>query len=204
MTLINQITQKLNQTNHKELLNHMGYNNLERGQQTLRTFLKTDNIYLWLKHGSFDFKFNSEEFLRELLEALDIPSSEYESEIRKHIHRIHQIAIMEQPCVRINTLFKRTTESLFVLMAMGPKTNFSINKELLVYKSNAEMFEIVSRIIRKHYISNSGILAFWGKIYYYHYFHTDGQKYIFNLDGTLLDHQDIIENRSEIKLGNKF
>lgn len=202
MTLINQIKQKINQTNHEELLKSMGYNNLERGRQTLRTFLKTDNIYLWLKDGSFDFKFNSEEFLRALFNTLNIPSSEYETEIQKHLHRIHQIAIMEQPYIRIDTLFKRTTESILVLVAMGSKTNFSIDKELLLYKSNTEIFEIVGSIIREHYISNNGSLKFWGKIYYYQYFHTNGKKYIFNTEGILLDRQDIMENSSEIILGN--
>ncbi len=52
MNLLYTIKQKLEQVNHDELLKTMGYYNLKTGQKTLQKFLKTDDIYLWLKKVS--------------------------------------------------------------------------------------------------------------------------------------------------------
>ena len=74
MNLLYTIKQKLERANHDELLKNMGYHNLKAGHKTLQKFLEIDNIYLFLKNGSFDFKYNSEEFLQHLLKALDLTS----------------------------------------------------------------------------------------------------------------------------------
>ena len=69
MTLHKQITQKLEQISYDELLRTMGYHNLKKGHKTLQKFLDTDTIYLWLKTGNFDMKYDSEAFLRALLKV---------------------------------------------------------------------------------------------------------------------------------------
>ena len=58
MTLHKQITQKLEQVSHDEVLRDMGYHNLKTGHKTLQKFLDTSTIYLWLKTGNFDMRYD--------------------------------------------------------------------------------------------------------------------------------------------------
>ena len=74
MNLFYTIKQAFEQTNHDKLLGTMGYHNLKAGHQTLQKFLYTADTYLWLKNGNFDMKYNSNEFLQQLLKALDLTS----------------------------------------------------------------------------------------------------------------------------------
>ena len=204
MTLHKQITQKLEQTSHDDLLRTMGYYNLKAGHKTLQKFLGTDTIYLWLKIGNYDMKYDSEAFLRALLKAVDFPASLAEDEIQESQKRLGCIARMKKSYIFIDTHFKRSGVSIFVLAMMEGRRHISIDKELLVYKSKTEIFEEIGKIIRQHYLTHEGRLDLWGEIYTYVYHHSDGNKTIFNPDGTPSeDHEDIPESRAELRIGNK-
>ncbi len=205
MTLYKQIKQTLEQLSEDEVLRNMGYNNLQKGHLTLKQFLDTGNIYLWLKKGAYDLKYNSEEFLKQLLKALDL-TSVGKDELNQYYRRLDAIrATRNTPYIYIDTHFKRKGESIFVLAMMGARRNISIDKELLVFKSKSEAFTLVGDIIREHYTVHHGELNLWGKIYNYIYYHTDGSKYIFNTDGTLSQNQgEISESRAELKIGNQI
>ena len=204
MTLHKQITQKLEQVSHDELLRTMGYHNLKIGHKTLQKFLDTDTIYLWLKKGNFDMKYSSEKFLQHLLETLDLTSIG-EDELKQHKRHLDAIAAMRNtPYVFIDTHFKRESQPIFVLACMEGKRNIKIDKELLVYKNEMEILEEIGKIIQQHYLAHEGRLDLWGEIYTYVYHHSDGNKYIFNPDGTLLeDHEDIPESKAELRIGNQ-
>ena len=205
MNLIYAINQALEQTNHDELLKTMGYYNLKTGQKTLLKFINTDSIYLWLKHGNYDMKFNSEEFLQHLLKALDL-TSVGNDELKQYNRRLDALRAMRNtPYIFIDTHFKRASQPIFALAFMEGRRNIGIDKELLVFKSEKEILKIVGSIARNHYISSNGKLQLWGEIYTYVYHDTDGKKFIFNPDGTLsLDHHNITENRAELRIGNKI
>ena len=204
MTLNKQITQKLEQVSPDDLLKNMGYHNLKAGHETLQKFLDTDTIYLWLKTGNFDMRYDSEAFLRTLLKALGLPISLVEEEIQESQKRLDCIARMRKPYIFIDTHFKRSGEPIFVLALMEGCRHISIDKELLVYKSKAETLEEIGKIIRQHYLTHEGRLDLWGEIYTYVYHHSDGNKTIFNPDGTLSeDHEDILESKAELRIGNK-
>ncbi len=204
MTLHKQITQKLEQVSHNDVLKAMGYHNLKTGHKTLQKFLDTDTIYLWLKIGNFDMKYDSESFLRALLKAVNFPASLAEDEIQESQKRLGCIARMKELYIFIDTHFKRSGESVFVLAMLGGRRHISIDKELLVYKSKTEIFEEIGKIIRQHYLAHEGRLDLWGEIYTYVYHHSDGNQYIFNPDGTLSKgHEDIPESKAELRLGNQ-
>ena len=204
MTLHKQITQKLEQISHDELLRTMGYHNLKTGHKTLQKFLDTDSIYLWLKIGNFDMKYDSESFLRALLKAVNFPASLSEEEIQESQKRLGCIARMKKSYIFIDTHFKRSGSPIFVLAMMEGRRHISIDKELLVYKSKTEIFEEIGEIIRQHYLTHEGKLDLWGEIYTYVYHHNDGNKYIFNPDGALSeDHEDIPESKAELRIGNQ-
>ncbi len=204
MTLHKQITQKLEEVSHNDVLKSMGYHNLKVGHKTLQKFLDTDTIYLWLKTGNFDMKFNSEAFLKALLEALDL-TSEGNDELKQCNRRLNAIRAMRNiPYIFIDTHFKRANQPIFSLAFMEGGRNIGLDKELLVFKSESEILEIIGSIVKNHYISSDGKLPLWGKIFTYIYHNTDGKKFIFNTDGTLsLNHHNITENRAELRIGNQ-
>ena len=204
MTLHKQITQKLEQISHDDLLRTIGYHNLKIGHRTMQKFLYTDTIYLWLKTGNFDMKYDSETFLRALIKVLDLSSPFVEEEIQESQKRLGCIARMKESYIFIDTHFKRRGEPIHVLAMMEGLRHISIDKELLVYKSKTEIFEEIAKIIRQHYLTHKGKLNLWGEIYTYVYHHSDGNKYIFNPDGTPSeDHEDIPESKAELRIGNQ-
>ena len=205
MNLIYAINQALEQTNHDELLKTMGYYNLKTGQKTLLKFINTDSIYLWLKHGNYDMKFNSEEFLQHLLKALHL-TSVGNVELKQYNRRLDALRAMRNtPYIFIDTHFKRASQPIFALAFMEGRRNIGIDKELLVFKSESEILEIIGSIVKNHYISSDGKLPLWGKIFTYIYHNTDGKKFIFNPDGTLSQDQgEILESRAELRIGNQI
>lgn len=203
MTLLDKIKQQLKQNSHEEILTAMGYFNIKRGRQTLLRFTTTDSIYLWLKNGTFDMKYTSKEFLLKLCKVLDIPSYSYEEEIRQSLHRINAIRVMRKPYVFIDTQFKRASQPLFVLAIMENERRIQIDKELLVYKSNTEIFSIISELVQDHYVKSGGALRMWGTIDVYVYHHVDGTQQVFNPDGTHYHHLCITETKAELAVGNK-
>ena len=205
MNLLYVINQALKQTTFDELLRTMGYHNLQAGHKTLQKFLDTNDIYLFLKKGSYDIKFNSEEFLQQLLKALDL-TSEGNDEITQYKRRLNAIGAMRNtPYIFIDTNFKRACQPIFALACMEGRRNIKIDKELLVFKSENEVLDMIGDIVKNHYISSNGKLPLWGKVYNYIYHHTDGSKYIFDTDGTLSHNQgEISESRAVLQIGNQI
>ena len=72
MNLLYTIKKILEYINHDELLRTMGYHNLKIGQHSLQKFLKTDDIYLFIKNGHYDLRYNSDAFLQHLLKSLHL------------------------------------------------------------------------------------------------------------------------------------
>ncbi len=203
MNLLYTIKQTLEHTNHDELLKTMNYHNLKIGHKTLQKFLETDDIYLFLKNGSYDMKYNGEEFLQHLFKALDL-ASVGKDELKQYKRRLDAISAMRNtPYMFIDTHFKRKGEPLHVLAFIEGKRNIVIDKELLVFKSELEVLKIIGNIVKNHYILSNGKLQLWGEIYNYVYHHTSGKKFVFNPDGTLSqNHSEIFESRAELKIGN--
>lgn len=205
MNLLHAIKQALEKNNHDELLRTMGYHNLNVGHKTLQKFLDIGSIYLWLKNGYFDIKYNSEEFLQHLLEALDL-TSECDDELKRYKRHLDAIRAMRNaPYIFIDTHFKRKGEPIFVLAMLEGRRHIPIDKELLVFKSEKETLEIIGAIVKNHYISSKGKLQLWGDIFTYIYHNTDGKKFVFSSDGTLSQNQDAIsESRAELRIGNQI
>ena len=204
MNLLYTIKQTLEHTNHDELLKTMNYHNLKIGHKTLQKFLETDDIYLFLKNGSYDLKYNSEEFLQHLLKDLDL-ASVVKDKLKKYNRHLDDIRAMRNiPYIYIDTHFKRKGEPLHVLAMVEGRRNIYIDKELLVFKSESGVLDMIGDIVKKHYLESEGNIPLWGKAYNYVYHHTDGSKYIFDTDGTLPpSHSEISESRAELKIGNR-
>ena len=204
MTLHTQIIEKLRHLSHNELLKTMGYHNLKAGHKTLKQFLDTADIYLWLKNGNYDLKYNSEQFLKQLLKALNLTSAGNDV-LKQYNKRLDAISAMRNtPYIYIDTHFKRASQPIFALAFMESKRNIRLDKEQLLFKSEKETLKIVGDIVKKHYLSSNGKLQLWGEIFTYIYHNTDGKKFVFNPDGTLSINQgEIMESRAELRIGNQ-
>ena len=204
MTLHKQIIGKFRYLSHDKVLRDMGYFNLKSGHKTLQKFLDTADIYIWLKKGNYDLKYSSEQFIEKLIETLDLTSIGRD-ELNQYYRRLDAISMMRKaPYIFVDTHFKRANQPIFSLGFMEGRRNIGIDKELLVFKNEKDIFETIGKIVKNHYITSNGKLPLWGKIYNYVYHDTDGKKIIFNPNGTLsLDHHNITENRAELRIGNQ-
>ena len=119
---------------------------------------------------------------------------------------MNAISSMEStPYIFIDTHFHRNSEPIFVLAFMEVKRNIIIDKELLVFKNEKEVFETIGKIVKNHYITSNGKLPLWGEIFTYVYHDTDSRKFVFDTDGTLYQSQgEIMESRAVLKIGNKI
>jgi len=179
MNLLSTIKLRLEHINYDELLRTMKYRNLKIGHLSLQKFLATDNIYLFMKNGHYDFKYTSNDFLHYLLKSLDL-ITESRDEITRYKKRLNAIqAIKHDPYIFIDTHFKRKGESILLLSGRASLRTIKIDKETLVFKSKLEVFTLVSNIVKKHYAQHQGILPLWGEIHSYIYYHADGCYYTF-------------------------
>ena len=102
----------------------------------------------------------------------------------------------------VNTNFKRKSEPIFALAFCEPLRNISIDKKDLIFKTDKEVFAIISDIVKQHFIDTKGKIGIWGNIVNYVYHHKDGYKYIFDKDGNIIKSKDtdITENKSTLSL----
>lgn len=167
----------------EELLEKMGYNNLRTGQKTLQKFLKIDDVYLWLKAGYFDMKYDSESFLESLLTTLGIYDPLSKEEIQKCKVRLNAIKEMNQPYIFIDTNFNE--QSLYFSWGFMVPRTIKIDKELIIYKSKDDIFEIIGKTIKDHYCLSDGRIGLWGIIDHYDFHCAEGGVYTFDTNGKL-------------------
>ncbi len=193
-------TGTLNKTNPNihNILHTMGYSNTQKGLDTLEQFLSSCTIYDWLRSGHYDFRYNSKEFLKKLSSVLNINPDLY-------IHAINHYDILKNEYNKIkgcyifvNTNFHRTSQPIFSLAFMENHRRLRPKKQELMFKTNKKVFEHISKRIKKHYQKTHGKLPMWGKIDNYHYHHFDGNTYIFDNNGCLLDSSHTISESRAI------
>jgi len=187
MTLENQITQKLEQTSHTEVLQSMGYTRPEKYIERLELFIKISDIYLWLKDGSFDYLYDSEGFVRELTAVLGLSSPEADEQITRHLRMRVQVQEMQkQPYIYIDSKFKRKGKSIHDLYKARHKQRIMVRKESLVFLSNDESLDVVESLIKKHHAQTQGDLGILGKVRFYYFHGSSGNIYGFDKYGERL------------------
>ena len=204
MTLHQYITDKTAAVSKTELIKTLGYGNAAKGLETLDTFLQAKDTDEWLHSGHYDFKYNSRTFLTALGKALDIPDEEIECAIAEHNEKQKKFNTMTQPYIFVNTNFKRKSEPIFTLALLEGYRRLNLDKQFFLDKSDTEIFEIVRDLIQNHYHELKGELALWGKIYNYVYHHTDGQIFVFNTEGNIIQNAEPNETKAELRIGNQY
>jgi hypothetical protein len=184
------IKQKLTEQSQDSVIKQMGYSSLKVGSKTLKAFLNTKNVYVWLKEGHYDLKYTSEPFVWKLVEVLDISLDIAREDIEKAKQRYRILAEMKHVYLRAETNFRRNGGFMLARMVASAKGRIPIHKESLVYQSDEDTFQKLGKMIRKHYKAYKGELPVFGKITHYLYDHTDGNVYNFSVKGELLENTD--------------
>jgi hypothetical protein len=191
MNIQNALKNKLQFSSKEQIAQKLEYSSTAKGIQAIDAFLDSKNLYVWLHSGYYDFKYTAEGFLKKLCLILDIPYDELSIELQQLSIEVQQLS---SNYIFVNTNFKRTTEPIFALAFLESKRRLKVPTKDL---------EVVSKIVRQHYIENNGVLNIWGKIKNY-VFHSANKTYIFDTDGNLVESDDdISESKATLTLKGK-
>ena len=183
--LLELIKQTIVGKNKEELLGSMGYKSPKVGLKTLNSLLEENNLISWISKSHFDYVFTSESFLKELSNELNIDEQNVIDTLNEIANYHHECDKLKNLSLFVNTNFKRTTEPIFALAFLESKRRITIDKNLLIGKSEDQVIERISNIIQAHYSENEGKLPLWGTIHTY-ILNAFGNEYIFDINGSLL------------------
>jgi len=177
------IHKKLLTVDLKELSHSLGYRGSDKFKNRLTAMF--GNEYFGLDSSYYDFKFSSEEFVRQLCNYLSIPSLlvdkvfvEIKAELEKQKHA-------SKAFVFIDTDFKRKSEPVAVLSAMQNKRYLTIDDAVAV-KPLDKQLQGIQEIVTAHYQTHP-ILDLWGQVQRYAYFYQADYIVVFSVTGEILD-----------------
>lgn len=194
------IKEKIKLHNKTLIAKELGYSNSTKFEITLNKFLQFSTLYEWFQCGHYDLVNTAEDFFIKLSKALKIDEDTINNEIENITLYKKEIEKFKDSYIFVNTNFKRKNEPIFALALCENQRRISLYKiENLLFKTMDEIFEILSKEIKKHYLENSDKLGIWGKIvsYQVHIFDT---IYIFDTNGNLKSNDVIVfENKATLK-----
>ena len=195
------IKEKIKFQNKTLLTKELGYSNLTKFEITLNKFLQFSTLNEWFQCGHYDLVNTAGDFFIKLSKALKIDEDTINNEIKNITLYKKEIEKFKDSYIFVNTNFKRKNEPIFALALCENQRRISLYKiENLLFKTIDEIFEILSKEIKKHYLQNKGTLKIWGKINSYQV-HLFGKIYVFDINGDLKINDEIVcENRAVLKI----
>ena len=195
------IKEKIKFQNKTLLTKELGYSNSTKFEKTLNKFFQFSTLYGWFQCGHYDLVNTAEDFFIKLSKALKIDEDTINNEIENITLYKKEIEKFKDSYIFVNTNFKRKNEPIFALALCENQRRISLYKiENLLFKTIDEIFEILSKEIKKHYLQNKGTLKIWGKINSYQ-IHLFGKIYVFDINGNLQINDEIVcENRAVLEI----
>jgi len=173
-------------TSDKELYKKMGYNTQKLFEKTLNKFFESKDIKEWLLKSHYDLVNSSNQFFNKLAKELGVDESEIKEIIHEYERCLKEKKKFENSYIFVNTNFRRTTESNLTLGYAERIRRISLSdREDLYFKSEEEILQEVSKIVKEHYKETNGELKIWGKIANYQV-HLEEKTFVFDIDGNLL------------------
>ena len=191
------IKEKIKFQNKTLLTKELGYSNLTKFEITLNKFLQFSTLNEWFQCGHYDLVNTAGDFFIKLSKALKIDEDTINNEIKNITLYKKEIEKFKDSYIFVNTNFKRKNEPIFALALCENQRRISLYKnENLLFKTIDELFEVLSKEIKEHYLQNEGTLKIWGKINSYQV-HLFGKIYVFDTNGNLQINDEIVcENRA--------
>ena len=194
------IREKLKEVNRENLVRKMGYSYVPKGLKSLDLFLSKD-LLSFFESGMYDFVYTPEEFFLKLCKALQIDRDVVESDIKKIHEILSEKRAYENSYIYVNTYPTCSSAPFFARACMASRKRLKIDVYVLMFKSDEEVFKIVSDVVKDHYKKTEGKIPIWGKIKNYVYYHKDGKAYVFDTDGNLIDtNEEICESKITFKI----
>lgn len=195
------IKEKINLYNKDDLSKILGYSNKVKFEETLNKFFQFENLYQWFEKGHYDLVNNAKDFFIKLSKVLNIEDSLIDKELKEIELYKQEVEKFKDSYIFVNTNFKRKNEPIFALALCENQRRISLYKdENLLFKTIDELFEVLSKEIKEHYLKNEGTLKIWGKINSYQV-HLFGKIYVFDINGDLKINDEIVcENRAVLKI----
>jgi hypothetical protein len=184
MNLQNQLQLKISNTPLKDIALLMGYSPKHADKASQRIQRVIDDPDLGLDAGAFDLKYSDEEFLKKLIQILEMDSPAVSREIEQISDDAFEIRMLYKPWMWIDTGFKRTHEPIFVLAFIEHFRRMPIPETAGLPLD--EQIERVKNWIVSHYQENDGKLFIWGNIKKYWFHYGEDQVIAFSPDGTVL------------------
>ena len=177
------IHQKLLKVDLKELSHSLGYRGGDKFKKRLTVIFA--NEYFGLDSSYYDFKFSSEEFVRQLCTHLGIPSLLVDKvlvEIKVELEKQKQAS---KPFIFIDTDCKYKPQPIAVSARMQNDRYLTIDSAVAV-KPLDKQLQDVQKIVTTHYQAYP-ILDLWWKVQRYAYYYQTDFIVVFSVTGEILD-----------------
>jgi len=174
MTLQTLIKDKIAEKGSKEIAKQLGYNVTKKFEERVKIVIESP--YLSLDSSGYDFHYSSNQFIKKLSEALEIPELFY-SRVIEEIEAQLVINNEKKPYFFLETNFKRKSQPVFMLAALESRRYLEINEGIFKLSLNQQLSRL-SDFIKTHNQQHP-VLELWGKIESYVYFYDEKTIFIF-------------------------
>lgn len=168
----------------EEILKAMGYHkpvsaNLERLQRVL------EDPEFGLNDGGFDFKYDSESFLRALCAVTGMDRALTEERITRLEKYLEEERSAFKPYIWVDTGFKRQNQPIFALAVCEHQRRLDFPKGFWRLTIDNQLGRAQCRV-RKHVYETGGDLGIWGRIKQYWFYYKKDAAYLLALNGEVI------------------
>ncbi len=198
------IKERISTVSKEKIVKELEYNSQARGLKSLNAFLEYKTLYSWIYSGHYDFKYTAITFFEKLVEIFCLNKKDITAELDRCKEINLEIDRYQNSYIFINTNFKRSTQPIFALCMLESKRNLVLPIEELIFKSDEEVFKIISLIVLQHYKNSDGKIGIWGTTINYIYHHSDGKTYTFDINGNRIENdRNVCESRATLTINGK-
>jgi len=178
---------ELSKGSETEIIESMGYVNVEKGINRLHKVL--DDQHLGLGTGGYDGVYSTEEFVRKLLLALDVNIKNVDSFIKSLMRDASDENFGFRPYLYIDTGFNRTTQPIFALAFCEGQRRRILCRSIKNLSRDDQINEFRS-LVREHDEINGRETGVWGRAIRYVCYLKPDDIVIMSPDGSIIAEQD--------------
>ena len=205
MTLLQQIQNRLKESDIDDIAEKLGYKPSRRAKVTeaLSVLLHAAEIDAYFENGFYDFRHDSKSLLREVCKILKIPEIDCAVTIEAYEEKKRRIEAMKEPYIFVYTGFRRKSEPIGTLAALERKRRIKIDKKIYLSASREEIDAFIRNAINFHYKWYGGTLPLWGEIRAYLYYDIEGKRTVYSPAGEIIEDREIPETKATVTINHK-
>lgn len=170
-------------TGERQVLDALSYRtDHKRARDRLRKVIEDPELGLSPISTAFDWLYSSKAFIYALARQAELDERWVEAELERIEEEIETQQARFKSYLWVDTLFKRDNQPIFVLATCERSRYIRLN-EVISHWPHEQQLAHAAPIVRKHYAESEGMLAIWGKIQSYRYYHGPEQAVVLGPDG---------------------